>query len=529
MAWLRVLFNPQLVGATWFIRFESTFGTYLEWLSTISKPYVYTDFSIPNWWGSPVKITKLYSYKYPDYYVHEEIDPRYPVSVQNQTGLVYKYTTTLFQGGNLKCRLVDSITGLPIAYVNRSTAKVVVPYYEYDQQGNFSPVKTLEAPIYNIDGYCDSVHGNADKAYQYKACCPSGQREYYIEGNYILNIQGTVVIPGSGYVDLGAILATVYGYARIEFRDTYSGLYSYVTLNLSFNKLSLNGESYDQTVEGIALLDFVPGGELQLTATAVDPTAIQGTSVIQETLNVVTQQGNAFQVYLLENVKASGRILDTEGNPAEGVKIEFGYEFDPGTGAHIPNPVYTSINGEWSVEGLNAGVNYLVHPSKGNGLFRAPDVPSLDVNYHTAAFPSPADVGNQVLVAGISGTTTGIDFVGLIVPVPELFTAKIKSANPNIVLTIPKVGGASDGPDIHFRIEVFADQAMTQLIDDRSNQDSTFFYSTNKGATWDGLRPTGLPSYIYAGTGEDILIKAQISVGPRREVYIRPSVGVGTA
>ena len=120
-------------------------------------------------------------------------------------------------------------------------------------------------------------------------------------------------------------------------------------------------------------------------------------------------------------------------------------------------------------------------------------------------------------------------FDRLILVAPTVLTAVVRSANPEIAFTFPRMLDAEDGPPIHFRLEVFADSEMTQLIDiaDSRTRD---FWAYPVFSRWRKVPHGGWSASIYSGhylpPGVDFAIKTQVSVGPRRQVYVRASVGM---
>ena len=106
---------------------------------------------------------------------------------------------------------------------------------------------------------------------------------------------------------------------------------------------------------------------------------------------------------------------------------------------------------------------------------------------------------------------------------PAIKTTVIRSARPTVILNFPRLSACSGGPGLHFRIEVFADVAMTVLISDLNSQAHEFEYRPHDGASWTSVLSSGLPATQYAN--RDTQIRAQMTVGPRQRVYLRASVG----
>ena len=131
----------------------------------------------------------------------------------------------------------------------------------------------------------------------------------------------------------------------------------------------------------------------------------------------------------------------------------------------------------------------------------------------------------------IQGSTYPFFSKDLVLTAPTLLTNKIKSANPLIKMLFPKIAGFIGGPLLHFRVEAFADEAMTTLLDDRTSDvvDSdhpAFEYSFND-ATWFDVAPTGINPTQYGNF--DMYVRARVHVGPRQQVYIRCGVGIDDA
>ena len=112
---------------------------------------------------------------------------------------------------------------------------------------------------------------------------------------------------------------------------------------------------------------------------------------------------------------------------------------------------------------------------------------------------------------------------------PEVLTKEFRSANPNIYLWFPRVSYLSTGPGLHFRVQVYEDEAMATLIDEVSSDVGDDFYyhllsdGDKESGRWHAITVSGVPDYWY--TLYNLLIKAQIAIGPRRNVYVRASVG----
>jgi len=115
---------------------------------------------------------------------------------------------------------------------------------------------------------------------------------------------------------------------------------------------------------------------------------------------------------------------------------------------------------------------------------------------------------------------------------PQLLTTEIRSANPLIKFLIIKVTNVPyTGPKLHYRVEVFADQEMTIVLDDRTSNvvDSShpsFEYSFDN-ISWHDVAPTGIDPTQYGNF--DMYIRARVHVGPRQQAYIRCSVGIDDA
>ena len=112
---------------------------------------------------------------------------------------------------------------------------------------------------------------------------------------------------------------------------------------------------------------------------------------------------------------------------------------------------------------------------------------------------------------------------------PVLLVTDIRSANPTIKFKINKQENIPYlGPKLHCRVEAFADEAMTVLLDDRISNivDSAhpvFEYSFND-AMWFDVAPTGIDPTQYGNF--DMYVRAIAYVGPRQQAYIRCSIGI---
>ena len=97
-----------------------------------------------------------------------------------------------------------------------------------------------------------------------------------------------------------------------------------------------------------------------------------------------------------------------------------------------------------------------------------------------------------------------------------------RCAKPVSVLQSPIPTRARAKWRLHFRIQVYADEAGTQLISTvNSNTNPELFkYSLDNGLSWWEFPSTGLPKEQYGA-----YVAARCEVGPRKQVWLRASVG----
>ncbi|RJQ25434.1 MAG: hypothetical protein C4589_11225 [Peptococcaceae bacterium] len=73
-----------------------------------------------------------------------------------------------------------------------------------------------------------------------------------------------------------------------------------------------------------------------------------------------------------------------------------------------------------------------------------------------------------------------------------------------------------------FKIQAYVDEAGTQLIStvDSSVNSELFQYSFDNGLTWRDFPANGLPKEQYGA-----LVRARVEIGPRKQVWLKASVG----
>ena len=104
--------------------------------------------------------------------------------------------------------------------------------------------------------------------------------------------------------------------------------------------------------------------------------------------------------------------------------------------------------------------------------------------------------------------------------------ATARCAKPICILQSSTPSRARAKWRLHFRIQAYADQEGTQLIStvDSSTNPELFEYSTDAGLNWREFPIDGLPKEQY-GT----YIAARCEVGPRKQVWLKASVGAEDA
>ena len=125
---------------------------------------------------------------------------------------------------------------------------------------------------------------------------------------------------------------------------------------------------------------------------------------------------------------------------------------------------------------------------------------------------------------------------------PERITQEVRSANPYLVFRFPRVygmpGDPGTGPNLDFRVQVYADAEGTELISEWTNQDdpSLWGWSYDRGTgmpawSWRVLDAAGLAPEVYRqdnglplGWDWDVLLRVKAFVGPNRQVWTRVSM-----
>jgi hypothetical protein len=113
----------------------------------------------------------------------------------------------------------------------------------------------------------------------------------------------------------------------------------------------------------------------------------------------------------------------------------------------------------------------------------------------------------------------------------EVLTKEFKSANPWVILRLPKK--MSYGPNFHFRIQAFTDEDGTVRISEEDSSVDTYGnpsgweychqYDKYPWGPWYSLPPTGIPATTY--TYDDVYIRKRVFVGPREHVWLKADVG----
>jgi len=100
------------------------------------------------------------------------------------------------------------------------------------------------------------------------------------------------------------------------------------------------------------------------------------------------------------------------------------------------------------------------------------------------------------------------------------FTAR--SANPLFILSTMKPFMV-DEQSLHYRVQVFADESMTEMISEVSTltDHEVFEYSLDRGATWEPVGEDGIGPEKYGA-----LLRCKVHVGPNTEVWVRTGIGL---
>ena len=417
---------------------------------------------------------------YAPFYAYNKISAP-PGGIPVPDGSTYTQNVEIRPGGSASGRITDVFTGNPI----------LAPYAGGGVKVTVDEIIYLVGTNVNANGEYDSMSNEDKHKYGpgisgYAANC---------SGLYVIteDVQtGLTILPGQNNVFDFAVKA--FGVVALTIKDSITNLIipnctvQFSTTDVEDNPIVLtepdgfSGQQIPKVRQG--------NHTLIITASGYSDTAV---------ISTVSQQNNPFTLLLTTSPVAPAipTITPNGGTFSDSVTVTIS-NVDSGCVAY------------YTTDGTN--------PTTDSPMYTEPFELSTSATVVTAVYDATNYLWSEFVSASF-----------VVYKAPLLLTEELKSANPLIKFIVSKVENVPYfGPKLHCRVESFADEAMTILLDDRlsnivGSAHPSFEYSFNND-TWFDVAPTGIDPTQYSNF--DMYIRARVFVGPRQQAYVRCSVGI---